>query len=355
MADQFELGSKHLECMKIARQNISEVKSTDAKEIAKEMLSETYGFLPSESLVYDDYLGMTAAVEEIAKVSPQVASILVDQIIVKEIVKAYGNNEACSFLSSNDEITGILCSESGVDSINNISTKVTGNVGNRLITGTKQISSEQLSADKYMVFAKDEEGLIRLFIIPRKMINIKTVDKKIASSSVSLSLAEINAKVEDNALAATVNDEFEYIQTVARTLIAAVSVGIAHSALITGIGTAKEVRNPKGQPISTSQNIQFTLADMFAEIEASRMLTYLSADSIDANKASIKLASMAKVKASDIAAKSSVDVLYLLGNIGYVADVNFAGIIMSAVNCQIKGGTNRIQTAQIYQYMLAKK
>lgn len=354
MSGQFELGSKHIECMKLAKQNLSEVQSSNAKEAAKEMLAKTYGFLPSESHVYDDYLGLTTAIEEIAKTLPEVASILADQVLVKEIFKTYGNDKFSAFIGANETIA-VLCSESGINSISNISTKAIRNNGQWSINGKKQISSDQLSADKFLVFAQDEEGLIRLFVLSSGQITINKLDKSIASATIKLNQAEISLSVGDNALAATVNDEFEYIQTIARTLIAAVSVGIAHSALLTSIGVAKEVKNSEGQSISTSQNMQFTLADMFAEIEASRMLAYYSANSIDENKASIKLATMAKVKASDIAAKASVDTLHILGNIGYIANADFAGIIAKAVETQAKGGTNRTQMAQIYQYMLAKK
>jgi len=337
MAGQFELGSKHIECMKLANKNISEIQETNTKIIATKMLEKTYGFLPSESNVYDDYLGLTVALEEIAKVNPGVASVLADQVLLREIIKAYGNNNANAILSSKETI-GILCSESGLASISNISTKAVRNNGQWTIKGSKQINNEQLLSESYLVFAQDEEGLIRFFVIPEDQINIDIINKNIASTKISLNNAVINVTVSDNAHIGVINDEFEYVQTVARTLIAATSVGIAHSALITSIGVAKEVKNDDGQAISSSQNMQFTLAN-----------------SIDENKANIKLATMAKVKASDIAAKSSVDVLSILGNIGYLSNTDFANVVLKAVDNQVKGGTNRTQMSKIYKYMLAKK
>lgn len=349
MAGQFELGSKHVECMKLANQTISEIQDNNPKEAAKILLEKTYGFLPADSQVYDDYLGLTVALEEIAKVAPGAASILADQVLIRELFKACKNN-ADAFLM------GILCSESGLASINNIKTKAVQNNGQWTITGTKQICSEQLTYENYLVFAKDEEGFIRLFVVPQEQININIINKNIASAKVSLSQAIINANLnETNHVGILNNAEFEYVQTVARTIIAATSVGIAHSALIASIGVVKEVKNDEGQSISSSQNVQFTLADMFGEIEASRMLAYFSANSIDENKANIKIATMAKVKASNIAAKSSIDALHLFGNIGYIANTEFADIVLRAVDNQVKGGTNRTQMSKIYQYMLAKK
>lgn len=354
MVGQFELGSKHIECVKLANQNILELQGMNAKAAASQLLAKTYGYLPSESQVYDDYLGMTVAIEEIAKISPDVASILADQVVIKEIFKAYGNNNAIELLNS-VETLGILCSESGIASLSSIKTKAVRNNGQWTITGKKQISNEALAADNYLVFAQDEEGLIRLFVLSESQVQINVIDKAIASSKVVLKQAEINVTVNDNLLVGVIGDEMEFVQTVARTIIAATAVGIAHSALLASIGVVKEVKNAEGQSISSSQNVQFTLADMFAEIEASRMLSYYSANSIDEDRANIKLATMAKVKASDIAAKSSVDALHIIGNLGYIVNSDFSNVVLRAVDSQVKGGTNRAHLSKIYQYMLAKK
>jgi alkylation response protein AidB-like acyl-CoA dehydrogenase len=182
MAGQFELGSKHIECMKLASQNISEIGESSPKEIAKKMLAKTYGFIPSESLVYDDYLGLSVALEEISKAAPGVASILADQVLIREIIKAYGNGNAAAILSTGETI-GILCSEAGLSSLNNIHTKAvrTGD-GQWSIKGLKQICNEQLTSDKYLVFAQDEEGLIRFFIVPEEQITVNVINKSIASA-----------------------------------------------------------------------------------------------------------------------------------------------------------------------------
>jgi len=354
MAGQYELGSKHLECIKLANQNITELQSETSKETIKKMMAKTYGCLPSESQVYDDFLGLTVSLEEIAKVAPEVASVLADQVLVSQIFKTYGNENTSSCLADGETI-GFLCSEPGMTSISSLKTKAVRNNGQWEIKGVKQISNSQLTSDKYLIFAKDEEELIRLFVIQEEDLQIDTINKKIGSVKVELEQVIIDTALADSAQVGIINDEFEFAQTLARTMIAATAVGLAHSSLITGIGVAKEVKNPAGQTISQSQNIQFKLADLFAEIEASRMLTYFSANSMDSKKANIKLATMAKVKASDIAAKASIEALQLLGNIGYIANLDFSSIILRSVETQIKGGTNRNQTAQIYKYLLARK
>jgi len=354
MAGQYELGSKHIECMKLANKNISEMLDMNPKDAALKMLEKTYGYLPSESQVYDDYLGMTVALEEIAKAAPTVAACLAEQITAREILKTYGNANASSVMNAGETVA-VLCAEAGFTTVSDITTKAVQNSGQWTIKGTKQISSEQILSDSYLVFAQDEEGLIRVFSIPESQISLNTVNKSISYAKVTITQAVIDITVDNSYEVAVINDEMEAVQTIAKTLIAANSIGIAHSALIASIGACKEVKNSQGQAISQSQNAQFTIADMFSEIEASRMLSYYSANSIDEGKPSIKISAMAKVKASNIAAKASADSLQMLGNIGYISNSDYAAIMTSAVDNQVKGGTNRNQISKIYQYMLAKK
>ncbi len=354
MSGQFELGAKHLECIKQAKENLAQIEETNPKAIIKSLLAKTYGFIPSESKVYDDYLGLCVAIEELAKQNPLVASVLADQVLLREILKAYGNENAQNFIL-NDETIGLLCSESGFTNITDIKTKAVKTDDGWHVEGVKQICNEQLTSDKYLVFAKDEDNKVRLFVIAEEKLTITENIKNIGSTRIALAQAEVNVNLSDSNNVGVIENDFEATQTIARTLIAASSVGIAQSALITAVKVAKEVKNPEGQAISTSQNVQFTLADMFSETEAARMLTYYSADSIDKNTPSIKIATMAKVKASDAASNVAMDSLQLLGNIGYISNSDFSSVILRAVDSQVKGGTNRTQESQIYKYMLAKK
>ncbi|OGI23225.1 MAG: hypothetical protein A2287_07810 [Candidatus Melainabacteria bacterium RIFOXYA12_FULL_32_12] len=350
MVVQFELGSKHLENKKQANAAITEIQADNTKNIVKELINKSFGYQPSEKAAYDDYLGLTISIEEIAKVAPEAASVLVDQILAQELTTKYGNGELNS-----SEIYATLCAEPGVANLKDLTTKATNNGGNWHIEGKKLVRKEHLTADKYLIFAQDENNQIRVFNVSEKNINIINVTKNIAGSNIELNKVEINIDVPESACVAVVNDNFESYLSIARTLIAAVAIGIGHSSIVAGISTAKEVRDTNNMALSGTQSVQFTLADMYAELEAARMLTYFSADLIDNNKANIKYATMAKVQATDTASQNSIQALQMLGNLGYLANNDFADVIRLAVDGQIKGGTNRVQRNQIYQHMLAKK
>jgi alkylation response protein AidB-like acyl-CoA dehydrogenase len=64
---------------------------------------------------------------------------------------------------------------------------------------------------------------------------------------------------------------------------------------------------------------------------------------------------MAKVQSTEAAATVSLKALQMVGNLGYLANNDFADVLQVAINGQVKGGTNRVQKNQIYSYMLAKK
>ncbi len=359
MTGQFDLGSKHLDCVKKTKDLILEIEKNQEEnktpqKVINDYFSKSFGLLPSESEVYNDYLGMIVCLEEISKQDSFSSYMLLDQIIFREILKTYTDIKAEEVLKSG-EIVSLLCMESGFSGIKDLQTKASKTADGWQVEGIKFISNEQLYSDKFIVFAKDEENKIRLFIIQKENLEIKETEKTISSSKIVFNQVKIDHSLKEDQNIAVINDNFEQIHTIARTLIAAVSVGIAHSSLVRGIEVARTAKNSKNESLSMSQNIQFTLADMFSELEAARMLTYYSADSIDKGKPNIKIASMAKVKASEAAKNVTMESLSLLGNIGFIANTDFAPLIQRSVSGQVKGGTNRIQRSQIYEYMLAKK
>ncbi|MFW5795168.1 MAG: acyl-CoA dehydrogenase family protein [Bacillota bacterium] len=359
MTRQFDLGKNHIECVNKTKDLISEIEKNlsedmSPKEIVQKYLSKSFGLLPEESSVYNDYLGTILAIEEIAKNDSLSAYILIDQIVFREIIKTYTKLNSEELLEKGETV-GLLCMESGFTGIKNLQTKAVKTAEGWQVTGSKVISNEQIYSDKFVIFAQDENNTPRLFIISEDDIHIEESKKTISSSDIVFNHINLSCNFKDEENIAVIEDNFEKIFSLARTLIAAASVGIAHSSLIKGIEVAKSVKSSNGENLSTSQNIQFKLADMFSEIEASRMLTYLSADCIDKNKTNIKYASMAKVKASEAASAASMGSLNLLGNIGFIANSDFASLIQRSIDGQVKGGTNRVQESQIYEYMLAKK
>ncbi|MBI5700077.1 acyl-CoA dehydrogenase family protein [Candidatus Saganbacteria bacterium] len=129
--------------------------------------------------------------------------------------------------------------------------------------------------------------------------------------------------------------------------IAAQAVGIAQGALDEAVKYTKQ-RIQFGKPIITIQAVQHMLANMATEVEAARALTYALARSIDAGgKDYTKESSMAKLFASDVAMRVTVDAVQLLGGYGYMREYPVEKMMRDAKITQIYEGTNQIQRNQI--------
>jgi len=125
--------------------------------------------------------------------------------------------------------------------------------------------------------------------------------------------------------------------------IGAQALGIAQGAFEAALNYAQE-RKQFGKSISSFQGVQFMLADMATEIEAARALIYASARQIDAGVKSItKESSMAKMYASDVAMRVTVDAVQIFGGYGYCKEYPVEKYMRDAKITQIYEGTNQIQ------------
>ena len=125
--------------------------------------------------------------------------------------------------------------------------------------------------------------------------------------------------------------------------VAAQAVGIAQGALELAVKYARQ-RVQFGKSISSFQGIQWMLADMATEIEASRALVYACAKAVDAGEKDVGAPSaMAKLFASDTAFKVCDMALQIHGGYGYMKDYPIEKYLRDAKITQIYEGTNQIQ------------
>lgn len=125
--------------------------------------------------------------------------------------------------------------------------------------------------------------------------------------------------------------------------IGAQAVGIAQGALDEAVKYSRQ-RVQFGQPISSFQGIQFMLADMATQVEAARALVYSVARMIDSGAKDVSKASaMAKLFASDVCMKVTIDAVQILGGYGYMREYPVEKMMRDAKITQIYEGTNQIQ------------
>lgn len=134
--------------------------------------------------------------------------------------------------------------------------------------------------------------------------------------------------------------------------VAAQAVGIAQGALDEALRYSNE-RKQFGVKINSFQGLQFMLADMGTQIEAARALTYSVARMIDSGvKKFEKASAMAKVFASDVAMKVTIDAVQILGGYGYMKEYPVEKMMRDAKITQIYEGTNQIQRSVIAKAMI---
>ena len=137
-----------------------------------------------------------------------------------------------------------------------------------------------------------------------------------------------------------------------RPMVGACAVGLARRALDESLGYARE-RKAFGSAIAEFQAVQFMLADMAKDIEASRLLTQQSAWMIDQGMRASKQSSMAKCFATDTAMKATTDAVQIFGGNGYTKEYPVEKLMRDAKLMQIYEGTNQIQRVVIARELLA--
>ena len=129
-----------------------------------------------------------------------------------------------------------------------------------------------------------------------------------------------------------------------RLIIAAQSLGMAQRAFDDVLAYVKE-RKQFGRPIGSFQALRHRLADLAAEIESTRLLVYDTALRVDANPGQLypREASMAKLKATEVAKLATLEGMQMMGGYGYACEYDMERQLRTAVVTTIYGGTSEIQ------------
>ncbi len=130
-----------------------------------------------------------------------------------------------------------------------------------------------------------------------------------------------------------------------RVGIAAQALGIAQAAYEDAVAYAKD-RVQFGKPIAALQAIQWMIADMATDIEASRLLVYQAAEMMNDGKNRQKYSkqcAMAKLFASEASHRVTHKAIQILGGYGYVQEYPMERYSRDARITEIYEGTSEIQ------------
>src|SRR3954468_2099817 len=136
--------------------------------------------------------------------------------------------------------------------------------------------------------------------------------------------------------------QFLPVLVIGRVAVAAVGVGLAQGALDQALAYAKE-RRAFGKPISKFQAIQGKLADLSAEIEAARLLTYMAAWLKDQGRSFSLTAAQAKLKTGRLAVRATEEAVQVHGGYGYIEEYPVCRFYRDAKILTIGEGTDEVQ------------
>lgn len=136
--------------------------------------------------------------------------------------------------------------------------------------------------------------------------------------------------------------------------IGAQMLGIAQGAYECALKYTAE-REQFGQPINNFQVVQFQLAEMAVEIEATRLLVYNAARLKDAGKPFLKEAAMAKLYSSRCAEAVASKAIELYGGYGYVKDYPVEKYWRDSKIGAIYEGTSNMQLQTVAKLIMSGK
>ncbi len=230
-----------------------------------------------------------------------------------------------------------------------------------IISGNKAWVSGGTHARWFVVFAstdptRGKKG-ISAFIVPADAAGV-TFGKKEdmmgqrASNTVFITFEDVEVPA-DHRLGGEGEGFKLAMKTFDRTRpgIAAGAVGISRRALDESQRYAKE-RKAFGRPLAELQAIQFMLADMVKEIQATRLLTWHAAWKVDQGQRNTLECSIAKLFGADSAMRITTDAVQIFGGYGYSKEYPVEKLMRDAKVLQIYEGTSQIQRIIIARQIL---
>ncbi|MBU1208755.1 MAG: acyl-CoA dehydrogenase family protein [Proteobacteria bacterium] len=238
-----------------------------------------------------------------------------------------------------------------------IQTRAKKNGDSYILNGEKTFASVAGLADLYLLFAKTDPEKGRKGI-SAFLVEAGTKGAEISEMGMMAGGPEYTIRLDDchlplNSLVGEEGDGWDIAfgtLDVFRATVGAAMLGVAQAALEEAFDYARK-RVAFGRPIGSFQAIQFKLADMATEIEASRWLIYRAAHLKDEGKLSrtIKYASMAKLFTTEMAWRVADEAVQIHGGSGVTKGVKVERLLREARLARIYEGTSEIQRLTIYR------
>ncbi|MBM3107341.1 acyl-CoA dehydrogenase family protein [Pseudomonas arcuscaelestis] len=228
------------------------------------------------------------------------------------------------------------------------------------IRGSKHYITNAREAGFIVLYAKTDADAghkgISAFMIPQGTagISFSSPEKTMGLRGSTIYELALDCWLPESALLGEEGAGFSTAMAVldrGRVEVAAMSLGIANAALQASLNWVRE-RQIGPKPLAAYQGTQWRLADMYAQLEAARMLTWKAAARRDSGERFSLDSATAKLVAAECAGFVTDAALQLHGGYGYIRDLPLERYVRDARILRIFEGTSEVQKIIISRSLL---
>ena len=348
----------------------------EAGVFKKELLKEFFELGLMSIEIPEEYGGQAGsffqsvlAIQELAKVDPS-ASVIVDvqnTLFINAILRWGSEDQKRRWLprAARDTVGSYALSEAGSGSdAFAMATRATGEGGHYRLNGRKLWITNASEAGLFLLFANVNPELgykgVTAFMVDRDSPGFKVGKKEDklgirASSTCELILDDCRV-AKENILGEVGRGYKIAIETLneGRIGIGAQMLGLAEGAFEHALAYSKQ-RKQFGKPIAEFQGVQFELAEMAVEIEATRLMVYNAARRHDAGMPFLTEAAMCKYFGSQVAERVASRAVEVMGGVGFTKDYPVEKLYRDAKIGRIYEGTSNMQRVTIAKQLLGNQ
>ncbi len=313
------------------------------------------------------YLAQAIVLEEIARVSPAFALSVGahSNLCLDNLCRNANEEQRRRYVPplAKGEKTGALAltePNAGSDAVS-LQTRAERKGNRYVLNGTKQFITNGPVADTLLVYAKTEPSKgsrgISAFIVEKGYPGFsvsRKLDKMGMRGSPTGELLFDGVEVPAENLVGRENHGVEIVMSglnVERAVLAAIPLGIMEECLELSTRYSRE-REQFRRKIGSFQLIQEKLANMYMQLEASRLLVYQALDSVGHDKRTGRPACAALTFASEASTRVALEAIQIHGGNGYMRDLPLERLMRDAKLLEIGAGTSEIRRLVIARELL---
>ena len=250
-------------------------------------------------------------------------------------------------------VEAISMSEPGAGSdVGALSCRAEPTKGGYVVNGQKTWCSNAHIADHILLIARTSregskhEGLTQ-FLVPTDIEGLKISGIDTMGGRDVNDLYFTDCFLPDSAVVGTPGQGWSQLMAglnLERMILAALMMGTARRAFDDTLDYVRQ-REQFGRPVGSFQVLRHRMADLATEIECTRLLLDDVAATIDADPDRVfaREASMAKLKATELSKRVTLECMQSMGGYGYATEYGMERMVRQAVVSTIFGGTNEVQ------------